>query len=77
MPDTIRVTRARIDELVSKVPYIDHEHREIVRRTLYDLERQEDGVFFRERFHHELYKLRKTHEISDIDLRNIEHAFFG
>jgi len=72
-----RFSKEQIDKITYGISSLDHAQRELVRGVMYDRMHIGDGKIGPQELHLELLKLRKAYKISDLDMKNVEDAFFG
>jgi len=72
-----RFTKEQIDKITFRISSLDSGQRETVRAHLYDLHDKADGMFYKESFKRDLYELRESNTLSEIDYNAVLKAFFG
>lgn len=71
-----RFTRDQIDRITYHISSLEQGERKLVREAIYKRLYVGDGMIGQEELHLVLLKLRKDHKISELDMKNVEHAFF-
>jgi len=75
--DYKKFTHEQIKEMTFNISSLDGQQREQVREHLYRLHDQLGGMISRRTLHLELLKMKETFQISEVDMHNIETAFYG